>query len=148
MATMREHLAGLHKNFAEHFREKSSHHQAVAKSHEEHASLHDELHKSTGVKTHKDFATRHRADAAVHKSMAGHYSEQADHHAGKAEDCAKAADDQMNKLAPTAVSGVTRDNPNIRAVPRPGQREPAKANVPVEFQKLFTVEDEEEARVG
>jgi len=151
MATMREHLAGLHKNFAAHFREKSAHHEAVAKSHEEHASLHDELAKTTGVKTHKDFATRHGQDAVIHKSMAGHYAKKAEHHDDMAESCAKGVDtSDLTKLMPTGVSGIVPNNPNIRAIPRHGQ--PAlgsadKPNVPVEFQKLFVVEDEE-ARIG
>jgi hypothetical protein len=149
MATMREHLAGLHKNFAEHFRKKASHHEEMHKSHTAHAALHDTLYKSTAMQVHKDFAAQHRADAKTHEGMAEHYSAQGDHHADQAEKCMKAADGDLNKLVPTGVSGVTPTR--VVAVPRAGQRplptSADKPDVPIEFQKLFTVEDEE-ARIG
>jgi hypothetical protein len=149
--TAREHLQHLHKSFADHFREKSAHHEAVAKSHEEHASLHDELAKSTGVKAHKDFASRHRADGAVHKSMAAHYTKKAASHDDMAESCAKGMDTgDLTKLMPTGISGVTPTRPGITAVPRFGQREVSatagKPNVDPQFEKLFTIDDAEEER--
>ena len=54
----------------------------------------------------------------------------------------------LNKLAPlNGISGVTPTNQN-RLIPRHGQpltpQTPEKPNVPIEFQKLFSVEDEQE----
>jgi hypothetical protein len=49
-------------------------------------------------------------------------------------------------LVPLAsgISKVAPEMPNLRAVPRYGQREVSKADVPEEFQKLVSVDDEAE----
>jgi hypothetical protein len=141
MATMKEHMAAHHATAAKF-------HSAAAAEHSGLAALHHGLAKLDGAAHDGAVGEHHKTMAAHHEKLSSLHKGYADHHADQAEKCAKAVDDQMNKLAPTGVIGVTPNNPNIRAVPRAGQREPAKANVPVEFQKLFTVEDEEEARIG
>ena len=48
-----------------------------------------------------------------------------------------------NMVVPTNVSGVTPNRPDITAVPRNGQPAvPTAPNVPLEFQKVFSVEDD------
>ncbi len=51
-----------------------------------------------------------------------------------------------NTIVPTAVSGVAPAAPGITAVPRGGQppAPPAKPNVPLQFQKLVQVDEDEE----
>ena len=57
-----------------------------------------------------------------------------------------------NTIVPTGVSAVTPTHPGITAVPRNGQPAPApvaipaEPNVPLEFKKLFSVEDGEPER--
>jgi hypothetical protein len=142
--TIREHLQHLHKAIAGHFREKAEHHGEMEKSAHEHAGLHDAMAKATGVQTHRDFASRHRADALIHKNMNKHYLQKAAYHDDQAAECAKAVDtSDLNKLVPTNVSGVVPTR--ITAVPRPGQPVPT-VNVAPEFEHLFKVDDAEEER--
>jgi hypothetical protein len=48
-----------------------------------------------------------------------------------------------DKVIPDAISRVTPTLPGLRAVPRAGQQAvPEKPNVPLEFEKLVSVEDE------
>ena len=138
-----------HNHEADHAAAKAAHHQERKKGHLAHAALHDELHKSTGMKVHKTFADQHRADASIHDRMSTHYSTVEAYHRDQAEKCSKALESDFekrsNELVSTSVSGVT---PGVRAVPRPGQQHMRssadKPNVPSEFHKLFTVEDEQE----
>jgi hypothetical protein len=148
--TPREHLQHLHKAIAGHFREKAEHHGEMEKSAHEHAGLHDAMAKATGVQTHRDFASRYRADALIHKNMNKHYLQKAAYHDDKAAECMKVDTSDLTKMMPTGVSAVTPTRPGITAVPRFGQREvptaAGKPNVDPQFEKLFVVDDAEEER--
>jgi hypothetical protein len=116
------------------------HHAEKTRIHADHA----EAHKARMATLEKGSAEHdyHKTKHALHKATSESHATLADYHKGYTE---KAVGDEMSK-----VSGVTPDNPlrpGIVAVPRPGQPRPgsaAKPDVPIEFQKLFEVEHEEE----
>jgi hypothetical protein len=99
----------------------------------------------------------------------GSYAEHCQACAKEAADAEKAAGDAMNKAAsgvaptaleeavrrtflkmygntlmPTAVSAVAPNRPGLTAVPRFGAPSPAVPDVPLEFQKLVSVDDNDE----
>ena len=55
-----------------------------------------------------------KAEIARHETMQMHHAD------GMAQ-CEKAINDHLNKMVPTAVSGITPNRPDITAVPRNGQ---------------------------
>jgi hypothetical protein len=119
----------FHKTYHEHHSEKT-------RIHADHA----EAHKARMATLEKGSAEHdyHKTKHALHKATSESHATLAEYHKGCME---KAADDEMNKVVPSHVSGVT---PGIRAVPRPGAPAPGSAekpNVPSEFQKLFEVEE-------
>jgi hypothetical protein len=137
MATMKEHLSAHHATAAKF-------HAAAAAEHSGLAALHHGLAKLDGAAHDGAIGEHHKTMAAHHEKLSSLHKGYADHHATQSEACAKAADGDLNKLQP--LNGISAVNPGVRAVPRAGQREPAKLNVPVEFQKMFSVEDEEVLR--
>jgi hypothetical protein len=82
--------------------------------------------------------------ASQFESQGNDHAERASHHSQLAEECAKSADDEIEKVLPLG-SRVAPERPGIRAVLRPGQREDLekKTVIPIEFQKLVQVEDDE-----
>lgn len=111
-------------------------------------------------------AAHHATMGKAHEAMMGEHEENsADHkfhkaavasHAEAGEQCVSACKTLMgsNKAAgfdsdaleplPTGLSVVTPDAPAFtRAIPRFGQREISKADVPQEFRKLIVVDEEE-----
>jgi hypothetical protein len=138
MATAREHLAEGHEK-------SKTHHLEMEKHHREMAKLHHALHKAIGMAAdqdgpHAQLAMHHYDIADLHKAKAAY-------HAGAADACMKGVDSDFekraNQLEPSPISRVT---PGVRAVPRAGQREPAKLNVAPEFEHLFKIDDAEEER--
>jgi hypothetical protein len=68
------------------------------------------------------------------------------HHLAAMQETAKAIADALNKanqVQPSLVNRVTPDIPNLRAVPRTGAAPLQRPTVPMEFEKAFSVEDEE-----
>jgi hypothetical protein len=120
MASVREHLKKAHEAIASHHRTMSQAHSAA-------------MEKETMGTHHHSF---HKAAAAAHTAAAEAHDEMCN-------ECAKAADGDLNKLVPTSVSAVVPTR--ITAVPRTGQPVPATVKVDPEFQKMFQVEDEREA---
>ena len=141
MSTVREHLSAHHAKAAKF-------HEAAAKEHSGLAESHHGSAKLDGAAHDGAIGTHHKTMAAHHEKLSDLHKGYADHHSSQAEACMKGMDaGDLNKLVPTNVSGVT---PGVRIVPRHGQPAPGSAekpNVPVEFQKMFSVEDEEEARI-
>jgi hypothetical protein len=119
MATVKEHLRKVHETFAEHHRAMSKHHSAAMGK------------ESDQKEFHKAAAAAHDAAADAHESMCN--------------ECAKAIESDLNKLIPTAISGVTPDRPRITAVPRYGQPQPPVSVLP-EFEKVFGLSERPRAR--
>jgi hypothetical protein len=124
--------------------------------------------KEREARSHKSEAAHHRTMAEIHGNLvaksegmddnekafhegskAAHLAAAGDHDAMAAE-CEKAdkaekavAESDLNKLIPTNVSAVHGGAPGITAVARPGGRPvPAAPNVPLEFQKMVAVDDD------
>jgi hypothetical protein len=140
--TVREHLAELHGEAAAHHDAKASYHDSREKSHMKHAALHKTMHKNAGMSEdqegpHLSFALLHEQDAALHKTAAAHHRRYADYHRNAAAETAKAMDSDLSKVQPlpSGLSRVAPENPN-RMVRRPGQPEPERPPVPLEFEKL------------
>jgi len=135
MSTVREHLSAHHAKAAKFHEAAAVEHAGLAFSHHGLAKLDGAAHDGAIGEHHKTMAAHHEKLAQLHKGYA-------DHHASQADACMKGvADGDLNKLVPTQVSGVT---PGIRAVARPGQPVPAKANVDPAFEHLFKVDEGEE----
>ena len=132
--TVREHLKELHKNAAEHHSVKAAHHKSLAT----HYGKLAKMGKAEGV----DTAGVYDGISDSHAGLADHHATQAEFHTGAMEECEKAVASDLNKLVPDRVSGIAPQVPfGSRAVPRTGQREIEKPNVPLEFRSLDEVED-------
>ncbi|MGB0037064.1 MAG: hypothetical protein WBP79_16470 [Candidatus Acidiferrales bacterium] len=134
MASVRQHLVNLHKVAAEH-------HTKMAQLHKKHlqkAAAMEEDDKEQGP-TNEHHNAFHREAMAAHQ-------EAAERHAQMCQDCEKTvADQDLSKLVPTGVSGITPDNPMYRAIPREGQRaisETPKPVVPLEFEHMVKIEED------
>jgi hypothetical protein len=129
MATVREHLQKAHAAIA-------AHHRVMAKCHSQAMEKIEDGEPQHSF--HKTAAAAHEAAATAHEQMC--------------EECAKAADavdltKRGDELRPDPV-GLSRlaPPPGVTAIPRTGSPAlSAGPAVPSEFQKLFSVEDEEEA---
>jgi hypothetical protein len=121
--TVREHLAHFHKSAA-------ATHRALAEAH--------------GVAMAKESLGDDAQE--FHKSCADVHAGAANWHDNAFAECSKAAEGDMNKVVPTGVSVVHSAAPEgITGVPRTGSRPmPAREepNVPLEFQKLVAIDDE------
>jgi hypothetical protein len=145
MASAREHMKNTHGQEQARWGE-------LAKAFGEMGEHVRDLHKKTGMAGESDLA----ADCDKVSGIAQAHS---DFHGSAFEECSKATDAedlhkrmqaadqerQNARLVPTEVFGAIPDHPNIRAVPRAGQPAPApvKPNVPLEFEKVFAVDDDE-----
>jgi hypothetical protein len=134
-----------HQGMAEHHVHEAKHHDRVAGHLEKLASaLGKRVADVVGdSKTElEDWAAEHRSHAAYHRGEEASHREQADK-------CGKAIDvddlEKRDQLRPTNVHAVAPTVPaTVRAIPRHGQREvPTRPNVPLEFEKLVQVEDDE-----
>jgi hypothetical protein len=113
MATVREHLKDAHSAMA-------GFHRSMQKCHTDAMGKAEDPHH------------------AFHKAAAKNHQDAADAHDAMCNECAKAADGDLNKLVPTQISGVTPDNPTrVTAVPRFGAPPLQKSDVDPEFAKLF-----------
>jgi hypothetical protein len=113
----------------------ATHHTTIAKSHKRLATHYS---KATEMDGHKDLAAEHKAMCDSHTTMAEHHLEMC-----------KGIDDEMGKafgdrLVPDQVSGILREwPPNVTLAPRAGAPQaPIKPNVPLEFEKLVSVDDD------
>jgi hypothetical protein len=106
MATARQHLATTHHK-------EQSHWNGFAEGLSELGAHVRALHKEAGMKGDC------KAGDAIDKLVAAAQSH-ADYHGSQVEACMKATDDDLNKLVPTAVSGVAPPRPNITPVLRTG----------------------------
>jgi hypothetical protein len=121
-----EHLAGFHK--AAH-----GHHTAMVKAHEK------VMEKIAGEEDGAHHVSFHKSAVASHQRMA-------DYHEGAMEECQKAvtASDlaKSNMLVPDNVRGVNTNFPGVTPITRAGQREIARTEVPLEFEKMLAIGDE------
>jgi len=147
--TVRKHLQELHGKLAEHHMRKSEHHKSMA-SHFEKLASH--FSKSGAAEREKETKGICDALAGEHEEMSQHHAEMAEYHSAQMEECSKAADGDLQKrnldaIVPDGVHRVTPTPPSVRAVPRAGMAPIAdKPNVPAQFEKLVSVEwDEEES---
>jgi hypothetical protein len=124
MATMKNHLADMHKREAAHHTAAAGHFQELVKC----------IAKASNeeVTNGKDTLA---ALVSEHQSMATY-------HADCADKCAKANDNDLDKLQPSQVSGLALERSGIHAIPRTGQPVPVIPNVPLEFEKVFSIDDE------
>ncbi len=123
--------------------------------HHSHASQHH------AIKSEHHFAmSEHEADPkmkALHKGLAAHHESEMDYHTQRCQEHTKAmkaeaAADLEKRELPALPKGFTvaaepNPNPAHKLVPRSGQPltvpVAAEPNVPLQFKKLFTLEDEE-----
>ena len=116
-----------------HFKKSAEQHQTMS---DRHGNLADECEKAEL----DGMAKEHRALQKAHGERAAHYT--AMHEAATR----KSVEDEMNKnraaLEPTRVSAVVPDNPNLRAVPRFGQKPVSKTEIDEEFADLVKVADD------
>jgi hypothetical protein len=117
MATVREHLKKAHEAMAEH-------HRIMAKCHGEAMGKADDPHHGF----HKSAKNEHEAAAQVHDDLCN--------------ECAKAADGDLNKLVPHQVSAVAPDRPSITPVLRNGMR-PLPAAAQPDLSKLLGLDPED-----
>jgi hypothetical protein len=100
----------------------AEHHDAMAKTKKNQATLFRAMLKEAGLSTDAQSSYAKMADALDHE--ANLHESHVSHHRGAAEKCEKAAVDAMNKanqLEPTQVSAVAPDHrPTIRPVIRTG----------------------------
>jgi hypothetical protein len=139
MSTMREHLADMHKRHQQHHELKATVHKTMATHFKK---LAGHFTKTEVTEAEKDAHGTLEALSNEHDTLWQEHSDLAEYHEQQMEACSKAMDSDLNKLIPTQVSGVTPERP--RAIPRHGQPAvPAAPNVPLEFMKLVTVDEQE-----
>lgn len=140
MATVRQHLSSMHEQSA-------SHHGAMKKCEMAKAALHRSMHKAAMDAGQEHSAHDGLADQC--EKAAGHHEAMESFHKAAMDECMKSVEADLNKLVPTQVSAVAPTNPwGIRPVTRDGQRPmndapAARPNVPIQFEKLVAVEDDE-----
>jgi hypothetical protein len=116
------------------------HHAEKTRIHADHAEVHRD--RMATLEKGSSEHVYHERKNALHKATSESHATLAEYHKGCME---KAVGDEMNKVQPTQIFGVTPTR--VTAVPRHGQPAPgsaAKPDVPIEFQKLFQAEDERE----
>jgi hypothetical protein len=147
--TVKEHLEANHAGTAEHHEATAEHHRAFSKHNLELAECHEELADKHESLDQPEIAKVHRTIAKIHKAHAATHDQAAEHHAGEAkrngtmqkhaESIAKGMNAGMtttdhNRLWPDNVHGIV-------PIPRTGQRELQKTEVPLEFEKMLSIED-------
>jgi hypothetical protein len=139
--------AQLHKlitRLAAHNAAKAKHHSELAKLHEQISEFHKGMDGQEDPATfHKDIAARHAAISSEHVEMGESCAECAKSFGATAK--AAMGDDSLDLLAPLpeGLSTIHADAPLYKMVLRHGMAQPAPPNVPREFQKLVSVNDEE-----
>jgi len=129
MATVKEHLQKMHQAM-------SDHHTLMAKCHS------TAMGKAVAGDVNHEY---HKTSAALHEAAASSHDEMC-------ETCVKGTDvidlakrgDQVQPLPP-GLSRLAPNAPRVTAVPRHGHPVAAAANVPAQFAKLVSTEDEEES---
>jgi hypothetical protein len=121
MSRVSEHLHAMHK----------FHHEGRGEAIANHTAA---LEKAMAMEPNGMVTTLLKAEIARHQKAQVYHGE-------AMTECEKATADHLNKLQPTQISGIVPDVP--RPVPRFGQPVPAKPNVPIEFEKVFSIEDDE-----
>jgi hypothetical protein len=142
---MKSHAKKLLTRMAEHHVTKSQHHTAMS----EHFAKLAKMHKAKSDM--EDTADVYGAMAQAHTDMATEHQEMGE----ECVSCCKAlmesrkaamgVDDDLFAMRPLpeGLSVIHGDMPVNKLVLRPGMREPERPNVPREFEKLVSVEDEE-----
>jgi hypothetical protein len=115
-----DHLAEFHKASATHHGEMIDAHEAA-------------LQKAAGAD--------HVAATAFHKSAISSHEKMREYHEAGVQECEKASVDSLNKLIPDRISNLVPDYPGVRAVPRAGQRDISKTDVPLEFSHLVEIDE-------
>jgi hypothetical protein len=132
----REHLGKAHGMIAETLRDDAQHHRDSAENHK------TAMGKAVAGNPEHEY---HKAQHAEHTANAARLDEQAAAHEAECEACSKATEDELNKLVPSNFSIVTPNAPNIRAVPRAGQKDVSTPQLEPAFAKILgtNLEDEE-----
>jgi hypothetical protein len=133
------------KTMAKMHSQESAHWTGMSKAFGEMAANCSEMHKEAMGDGEE---SGHAKNASCCTKMQKMASAHATWHSERAEQCAKAASDELEKrgdsIVPDGISRVTPDMPSVRAVPRAGQRTPAAVPVAPQFQKFLETEDGEE----
>jgi hypothetical protein len=129
MASMKQHLADMHKKMAAHHVAMSTHSDALA--------------KCMGKAAEASDATK------ILNAMTSEHQQMAAYHADSADACEKAASADLNKMVPLSVSGIAPERPVIRSIPRTGAPSLSTiAQVNPAFAKLLEVDEEDDWRQG
>ena len=139
MATMKEHLAKLHKRHAVHYTETAQNHKAMAGHFEQLAS---HFKKTAVTEAEKDAQGTLAALADENHKIAREHSTLASWHQGAQEECEKATDAaDLDKLMPTRVSAIAPDRSSIRPVLRHGMQ-PFAVNTAADITKIIGNDEE------
>lgn len=132
MSTVRQHLAAFHKAAAAHHEAMYGHFSAMSEC----------MTKAESDPAMKTMGGHYAKVAAEHKSHAAFHSQQCSA-------CEKSIETDLEKVVPlpTGFSIALPDNPSatLTAVPRHGQPKidaSGRPNVPMEFAKLASIEDD------
>jgi hypothetical protein len=110
------------------------------KAHGSEATHHIAFHKAA-IKSHKAAIESHQSAIGSHEIMKARYED-------GVQECSKAiaADnlEKANRLVPDNVHGIIPNYPGVTAVPRAGQRQIEKTEVPLELQKVLALPDDEQ----
>jgi hypothetical protein len=129
MATAREHLSNNHQK-------EQSHWHTFAKGLSELAGHVYDMHKK------HEMAGPCKAGETCDK-LAGLAEAHADYHRTQVEACMKAADDDLNKLVPTLVSGIAPERTSGRAVLRAGSPPMQPVTIDPQFSKILGTSEED-----
>jgi hypothetical protein len=139
--SIRQHLSALHDRMVEHHTKKAASHEARAGHFKK---LAGHFKKTEVTEAEKDAQAILTALAGLHEEMSQEHASMAEFHADGQDKCSKAIDDvdltKRDSLVPSSVSAVAPDRPNVRAVPRPGQRD-IPAGVPMELSKIVGLDE-------
>ena len=138
MPSMKEHLASFHGKEAAHHAKKVAFH-ASAADHFKKVAAH--IGKTEVSEATKDSKGILEALASMHEEQSQEHAGMAEFHTDCGEKCMKAADGDLDKLAPTSVSAVAPTRPT--AVLRPGMQ-PIATNGADDFSKIFGLNPEDE----
>ena len=136
--SMKTHMTNLHQEASRHHSSMSEHHGKLA------AAAHG-LAKCFGKAKEAESEHEHFTQMGkAHSAAAEEHQRLVEFHDAQAEACEKAAEGELQKLIPDRVSRVLPNNPGVTAVPRAGQQPiAAQPDMPLEFQRLFKVDEDD-----
>jgi hypothetical protein len=129
--TVKEHLATFHKEAAKFHAASARHHAALAK-------CFSNVSKSESIESESDISAAHEGLSEQHLSLAEFHLNCCEDLMSKAMSMGTDRDDQIR---PDGISSIIGDAPNIRPVPRYGQQQFARTEIPQELEKLVSLDD-------